>query len=338
MNILVTRLSALGDVAMMIPVVSSVAQRYPEHDFTVVSMPLVAPLFQGLPNVHFVPFEKKGKHKGFDGIIRLHKELHKKKIDFIIDLHDVLRTKLLRMLMRVSGAKVKVIDKGRPEKKALVERGFRQSEQLISSVERYRAVFASIGLTIGTINTALPFETLSSPIAIKQAFGVKHGKWIGIAPFSQHIGKQLPFNKIEIVIDYFYRQSGTSVFLFGAGKKEQEQIEKWQQRFPKIFSVVNRFPLDIEVLLMKQLDVILTMDSGNMHLASLVGTPAVSIWGATHPFAGFYGLNQRYDNAIQVDLACRPCSIFGNLPCRFKTYQCLNDIDPKTIVEKMATL
>ena len=86
---------------------------------------------------------------------------------------------------------------------------------------------------------------------------------------------------------------------------------------------------------MKQLNVMLTMDSGNMHLASLVGTPVVSVWGATHPFAGFYGLNQLPENAVQMELECRPCSIFGNIPCRFGTYECLNAINPKAIVEKM---
>ena len=335
MHILVIRLSALGDVAMMLPVVSSVAQRYPEHRFTVVSMPLVAPLFQGLPNVNFIAFEKRSKHKGFKGILRLYSQLRGLKIDHMADLHDVLRTKILRTLLSISGTKIEIIDKGRPEKKALIENGFQKSKQLTSSIERYRAVFTALGLTIGTVNGGLPFEKKCSPKEIKLAFGAKEGKWIGIAPFSQHLGKQLPLHKIETVIDYFCQQPNTTVFLFGAGKKEHEQIEQWKQRFPKALSVVNRFSIDIEMLLMKQLDVMLTMDSGNMHLASLVGTPVVSVWGATHPFAGFYGLNQLPENAVQMELECRPCSIFGNIPCRFGTYECLNAINPKAIVEKM---
>lgn len=337
MNILVTRLSALGDVAMMIPVVSSIAQRYPEHHFTVVSMPLVAPLFKGLPNVDFVGFEKRTTHKGIKGILKLFRQLQKqRKFDYMIDLHDVLRTKLLRSLFRVAGTKILIIDKGRAEKKELIEKGYLQSNQLTSSVDRYRAVFSSLGLTIGSVNSSLPFEVSTSKQPIFEAFGPKQNKWIGIAPFSQHVGKQLPLNKIETVIDYFCQRGNSTVFLFGAGTKEQVQIEEWQKKFPKIRSVVSKLPFDVELLLMKELDVMLTMDSGNMHLASLVGTPVVSIWGATHPFAGFYGLNQQDANAVQVPLACRPCSIFGNVPCRFGTYECLNAIDPKEIVEKMA--
>jgi len=336
-NILVTRLSALGDVAMMIPVVSSIALRYPEHHFTVVSMPLVAPLLKGHANIDFVAFEKRGTHKGFKGIFKLFRQLRKMRhFDYVVDLHDVLRTKILGSLFRVTGTKLLVIDKGRAEKKELIEKGHLQSVQLTSSIERYRVVFSLLGLTIGSVNGGLPFETLTSREPIYATFGTKNGKWIGIAPFSQHIGKQLPFSKIETIIDYFSRQDDIRIFLFGAGEKERQLIDDWIQKYPKTESVVDKLPFDTELLLMKELDVMLTMDSGNMHLASLVGTPVISVWGATHPYAGFYGMNQPEHNAVQLPLACRPCSIFGNVPCKFGTYECLNAIESKDIVEKMA--
>ncbi len=85
---------------------------------------------------------------------------------------------------------------------------------------------------------------------------------------------------------------------------------------------------------MRGLRVMLTMDSGNMHLASLVGTRVVSIWGATHPFAGFLGFGQSEDDCIQRDLPCRPCSIYGNKACKFGDYRCM-DIAPEEIVGKL---
>lgn len=337
MNILVTRLSALGDVAMMIPVLSSIAQRYPEHHFTVVSMPLVAPLFKELANVKFIPFDKRNQHKGMKGIVSLFRQLQKgEQFDHVVDLHDVLRTKFLRTLFRVSGVQVHIIDKGRNEKKALIENGYQQSTQLLSSVERYRNTFATLGLTIGSINRGLPFELKVSGNPIEAKFGAKLGKWVGIAPFTQHAGKQLSLYKIEKIIDYFYQQEDTTIFLFGAGKNEISQIENWKKKYPNVHSVAGLFPLDIEVLLMKDLNVMFSMDSGNMHLASLVGTPVVSAWGATHPYAGFYNPNQAEDDAVQVNLPCRPCSIFGNQPCKFGTYECLEKIEVNDIVIKMA--
>ena len=90
-----------------------------------------------------------------------------------------------------------------------------------------------------------------------------------------------------------------------------------------------------ELILMSNLDVMVSMDSANMHLASLVGTTVVSVWGATHPYAGFMGWNQKEENAVQVTLPCRPCSIFGNKPCRRGDYACLRQIEPSDIIQKI---
>jgi ADP-heptose:LPS heptosyltransferase len=89
---------------------------------------------------------------------------------------------------------------------------------------------------------------------------------------------------------------------------------------------------------MNQMDLMVSMDSANMHLASLVNTPVISIWGATHPYAGFYGFNQDESNAIQIDLPCRPCSIFGNKPCCRGDYACLRQITPEMIVKKVESI
>lgn len=72
-----------------------------------------------------------------------------------------------------------------------------------------------------------------------------------------------------------------------------------------------------------------------MHLASLVETPVVSVWGATHPYAGFYGYKQDLNNIVQAELFCRPCSIYGNKPCYRGNYECMELINPEIIVSKV---
>ena len=89
---------------------------------------------------------------------------------------------------------------------------------------------------------------------------------------------------------------------------------------------------------MSHLDVMVSMDSANMHMASLVNIPVVSIWGATHPLAGFMGYHQSLDNAVQTDMDCRPCSIYGQKPCQFGDYRCMMAITPQMIVEKIANV
>ena len=96
--------------------------------------------------------------------------------------------------------------------------------------------------------------------------------------------------------------------------------------------------MDAELALMSHLDVMVSMDSGNMHLASLVNTPVVSIWGATHPLAGFMGWGQSEQNAVQIDLSCRPCSVYGNKPCLRKDYACLHQITPAIITQRILSV
>ncbi len=336
MQIVITRLSALGDVAIAVPVVREMAIQNPEHHFYMVSMPIVAPLFRDLPNLTFIAFDKNGRHKGWLGVLKLFIELQHLKVDAIADLHDVLRTKLLRALFRISGKQVAIINKGRSDKEILTEKGYQQAHPLTPTTERYKAVFESLELKeVDLHNFSLNIETQWINTELELFYGTKRGKWIGIAPFAQHKGKQLPLDILEKVIAYFSKKEDTTLFLFGAGKTEGAQLKKWAETFSNVYSTANRFEIDEEVMLMKCLDIMLTMDSANLHLASLVAIPVVSIWGSTHPYAGFYGLNQSEDLIIQRELACRPCSIYGNKPCRFGTNECLTAIDAKHIIAKM---
>ena len=102
---------------------------------------------------------------------------------------------------------------------------------------------------------------------------------------------------------------------------------------PTIKYILEQKPRSL--VLMSHLDVMISMDSANMHFASLVNTPVVSIWGATHPYAGFMGWGQKPHNAVQIDLACRPCSIFGNKPCLRGDLACLRTISPEMVYERV---
>lgn len=150
-----------------------------------------------------------------------------------------------------------------------------------------------------------------------------------------HVGKIYPLSKQEQVISLLSERKNTKILLFGGGAKEIEVLAKWERQYPNVISTAGKLTLNSELALMSHLDVMLSMDSANMHLASLVNIPVVSIWGATHPYAGFMGWKQLPDNAVQVDLPCRPCSIFGNKPCWRKDYACLQGITPEMVVHRI---
>lgn len=335
MKLLVIRLSALGDVAMTVPVIATLARQYPNLEITVISRPFVSPLFEQMPaNVHFRGVDV-NSYKGFRGLFRLFRELKREgNYDAIADLHDVLRSKILRILFMLSKAKVAHINKGRKEKKALINRRHKIMKQLPSSFVRYETVFRTLGYPVKTDFHSIFGEEKGDSSLFQSVTGSpEDGKyWIGIAPFAAHKGKTLPDNTIIELIRDLSTHNNWRIFLFGGGRRESGLLEQWAKISPNVQSLAGKLKLSEELALMSHLDVMVSMDSANMHLASLTGTPVISIWGATHPFAGFMGWKQSTDNAIQMDLPCRPCSIFGNKPCLRKDYACLTSITPDVIV------
>ena len=325
-HILLIRFSALGDVVMTAPVVSSLAEQYPQHQITVLSRKRMAVYFQHLPeNVTFRGVDL-NDYKGLFGLHRLYRELTADGYDYIADLHDVLRTKVLRFFFWLRGIPVSHIEKGRDEKKALTREENKEKKQLKTSFQRYADVLKALGFPV-----TLEYHPMRMP---RQAED-EGENWIGVAPFAAHQGKIYPLDKMQEVVRLLAENPMNKVFLFGGGKKEREILEKWEKEIPGAESVVGKLKQEEELELMNQLNVMVSMDSANMHIASLVGTPVVSIWGATHPFAGFMGWGQDTKNAMQLDLPCRPCSIYGNKPCLRGDYACLHLISPKDIIEKV---
>jgi len=338
-HLLIIRFSAMGDVAMTVPVVSSLARQYPNIRITVLSKPFARAFFDGLaPNVSFMGADIKGEYRGVKGLNALYRRLSAKHFTAIADLHDTLRSKYLRMRFNLSRNNVEHINKHKSGRRRLCAQHNKRLEQQPTPFENYAEVFRKLGFPV-ECRFADVYEHHDPDFSVLPTEFQRQKsaeKWIGIAPFAAHIGKIYPLERMERVIQLLSQRNDLKIFLFGGGKTEKMQLDQWVAKYPLCTNVTGRLDgLKQELLLIRQLDLMLTMDSANMHLASLVATPAVSIWGATHPFAGFMGWNQSADNAVQVDLPCRPCSIYGKKPCHRGDYACLNEIQPETIVKKV---
>jgi len=339
-HILIIRFSAIGDVAMTVPVIDSLARKHPVNKYTVLSQSFLHPLFEYCPeNVQFIGIDLYNNYKGIPGMYRLYRELLKQKFDAVADLHDVLRTKLLRFFFRCSGLTVIQINKGRKDKRLLVRKNDKIFRQLIPTTERYADVFRALGQNPAPLDFRSIFDSSRGDLSsIESLTGKKSGVWIGVAPFAKHEGKIFPIDRMEQVIAYFSGKTDTTVFLFGGGVTEQAILEGWCVKYPQTVSIVGKLSLSAELVLMSHLDVMLSMDSANMHLASLTATPVVSVWGATHPYAGFYGYNQSIANIVQIDLFCRPCSVYGSKHCYRKNTECMAKITSQMVCEKIEAL
>jgi ADP-heptose:LPS heptosyltransferase len=334
-HILVIRTSALGDVAMTVPVLKQLLLKYPALQLTVLTTAGFAPLFEQLERTNIYALEKRGKHKGIIGIYRLFRELKAQyKFDAVADLHNVLRSIILRSLFKFAGVKTAKIDKGREEKKQLTSKEHKKLVQLKTSFQRYADVFAELELpfVLDTSQKVYPKQALPGNAAALFHPGKKH---IGLAPFAKHEEKMYPIEKMLVVISLLLSDPNNQLFLLGGGKDEIKMLAEWEKKFPGIVNLAGKFSFREELAIISHLDTLISMDSANMHLASLFGVPVISVWGATHPFAGFYGWGQEKENAVQIDLYCRPCSVFGNKPCYRGDHACMEQLPETRITTKV---
>lgn len=336
-HILVVRLSAMGDVAMCVPALRAVREANPDLKITVLTRSFFKTFFRDVDNIDFITPDFSKRHRGFIGLVRLAVEIKRLKVSHIADLHDIIRTKILCKLLRLSGVKVAKIDKGRKEKEAMTRKFRKVMTPLKRTIDRYCDVFKSLGLDI---EEPKPINKENRPIpeSIYLKVGAKRSEtWIGVAPFAQHKGKIYPSQSMAKVIKIL-SEKYNHVFIFGGGPYERDFSECMEQRYPGVVSVIGKLNLSEELDLISNLDVMVSMDSAAMHMSSLVGTKVVSVWGATHPNIGFLGFNQSIENAVQLELPCRPCSVYGNKPCLFNDYHCMENITPQMIsaaVEKV---
>ncbi|MCG2417405.1 glycosyltransferase family 9 protein [Aequorivita sp. F47161] len=312
-HILVIRLSAMGDVAMTVPVLHILTQTYPELKITILSRPFFKPFFEGIPNLNFLEADVYGEHKRF-GLIKLAKEAQELGIEAVADLHNLIRSKIITKFLKFKGLKTATIDKGRAEKKALIAAEGENISQLKTTHQRYADVFEKLGFPIDLKQFTPPARKRLSP-KLNGLIGVEPKKLIGIAPFAAYESKMYPLGLMAEVIRELDRSEKFRIFLFGGGKKEIKQLQQLENPFANVTNVAGKLSFEEELALISNLDLMLSMDSGNGHLAAMYGVPVVTLWGVTHPYAGFVPFNQPESNQLVADRKMYPLiptSVYGN--------------------------
>lgn len=333
-HILVIRLSAMGDVAMTAAVIKAFVAQNPDTKITMLSRAFLKPIFEDIPNVNFYAADTKRKHKGILGIYRLYKELKNLHIDAIADLHNVIRSKLLNFFFGKTPSAT--LNKGRAEKKALVAIENKVFKQLKTTHERYADVFRELGYTIDLSKLRFaPAKPLNNNLA--EIVGSTENKLIGIAPFAQHKSKWYPIDLMEKIIEALSKSKNTTILLFGGGKEEVSQLNAIASKHKNTVCIAGKIKLKEELLLISNLDCMLSMDSGNGHLSALYGIPTITLWGGTHPYAGFKPFDQPKENSFTPDLKKYPhipYSVYGNK--MLEGYEdAMRTIEPESVANKI---
>ncbi len=324
----------MGDVALTVPVLRSALEQNRGLKVTMVSNKAFEPFFYDLPNFEFYGVDLKN-YAGMPGLYRLFKELHHyQQWDVVLDIHSVMRTWALGTFFKWRRIPVFKIDKGREEKKALTRKNKKVLNQLLHTTERYVNVFNQAGIHINLVVKEAIHPSVKMPqLALNTSL-----PWIGIAPFSKHQQKEWPLNKVEELIKQLNDLGKYEIVLLGGGSKEKETLEKLASPYTQVHSLVGKFNLEEEITVVKNLELLVSMDSFNMHLASLLGVKVVSIWGATHSLAGFGPVNRNNCFTVEIpltELNCRPCSVFGSKSCHRGDFACMQRISAEMVMKKI---
>lgn len=302
----------MGDVAMTVPVLRALVAQHPQVRLTVISRAFFAPFFKDIPRTNFFAFDAQNRHKGVLGLLQLYWDLKPLQIDFFADLHNVLRSKFIRSRFAIRGTKTAATDKGRAEKKALTRAEHKIFQPLKTMFERHAETFAQLGFPIDLSKAEFPAKPKLDP-AVLDFTGEKTKPWIGIAPFAQYESKVYPKDLMQEVIRELAKENQYEIFLFGAPTEKQE-LENLAQGTTATIAI-GKLSFEQELQLISHLDLMLSMDSGNGHIAAMYGVKVITLFGATHPYAGFQPFNQPIENALTPDLEKfpkLPTSIYGN--------------------------
>jgi len=329
-KILVIRLSAMGDVAMTVPVIRALTKQHPELKITVLTRAFFKPFYRDLKHVEIFSADVKGEHKGVFGLYKLARALNKNQFYVVADLHNVLRSKMIKRFIRCK--RFISVDKGRKDKRELIEG--KVFKQLKTTHQRYADVFESLGYKVNLSNPSFPEKAILSH-QLQELLGKHTMKRIGIAPFAAHEGKMYPLCLMKQVIENLSKTY--KVILFGGGKYESEILNQYEHSFDNTINLAGKIALNEEMDVISNLDVMLSMDSGNAHIAAMLGVKVITIWGVTHPFAGFAPFNQPENYTLEADkkiFPLIPTSVYGNkYPENYK--EASGSISPETVVKKI---
>ena len=241
-------------------------------------------------------------------------DLQKLNIDAVADLHNVLRSKVIRTLFVLNGKKVAATHKDRAERKALTRAKNKVFAPVKSMINRHIDTFKQLGFSIALSNPKFP-EKANLSEEIISITGIKNQNWIGIAPFAQYKTKVYPLDLMQDVIDRLAKNKDYKIFLFGEGIEEIKKLHQLQNQHNNVIDLAGKLNLKQELDVISNLDVMLSMDSSNAHIAAMLGVKTITLWGATHPFTGFKPFNQPDEFCLTSDrekYPLLPTSIYGN--------------------------
>lgn len=335
-HILVVRLGSLSSAAMCVHALRGLVRDFPELRVTLLTHSAYEPLFATVTGVEYL-FADLPQYRGLAGKLRLWWHIQRLGVDAVADLSATPLSRLLLLSPTPWRRRVAHLDKQRLEGKALTRKFRKVMVQRTPLATRSRDLFASLGLPFCMPAPVRRTSTSGLSHAVEILSGEKQSVWIGVSLLSAHHGTCYPLPLAAKLVELLASRY-EKVFVFGEGEYQRQFCEGMQSLHPSVVSVAGKLTLSQQLELLSHLDVVVSIDNSILRLASLVGTPVISLWGATHPYLESSGYGQDPKYAIQCDLPCRPCSTSGRRRCLFGSYECMNSISPEEVFRRVKAI
>ncbi len=320
MKILILRFSSIGDIVLTTPLIRCVKEQVQDCTLHFATKQAYRGLVDNNPYLDKV-------HVLEDDINTLIQELQEEKFDLILDLHHNIRTQIIKMRLRVKSVSVNKLNW---EKWLLTQFKIDKLPNYKHIVSRYLHTVKSIGVSYdkGGLDYFIPKE---DELDIHQLFPEASVGYVAFAIGAKYSTKRLPYLKIVEICE----QIELPIILLG-GLDDSARGEEivLQGGDTKIFNACGKLNLNQSAFILKEAKLVISHDTGLMHIAAAFEKSIISIWGNTMPELGMYPYLEKSEFvAIQVkELNCRPCSKIGYKKCPKGHFKCMQDIDVNEVV------
>ena len=310
-KILIIRLSSLGDIVLTQSAVQTVRNEFPDAQIHYLTKKVYSPIvemFNCVDKIHY--WENKNA---------LLIKLRKLKFDIAIDLHSKLNTFIIKSF--VNAKQTSTYNKEHLLRRKIVKK--KTNRTISSTVDLYFTALQKIGInTEATDPKLIPINNTKVPEILNQSDGKKR---IGLFPGALHKTKQYPINQLAEFIDSVPTEWNCQFLIFGSNVERDlaEELEILTET--KIMNLCGELNLQQLVTAIDRMDVVISNDSGPMHMAAALEKPQIAIFGATHPKLGFAPMNKKAIT-LSADLQCQPCSLHGSKACPLDHFNCMKQV------------
>jgi lipopolysaccharide heptosyltransferase II len=313
-------LSSLGDIILTEPVSALIRRHFPDAVIDYITKPSFKDIVELFPEIDNVYTDYQNRS--------FLKEISAEPYDYAIDLHNKLNSRFI--LHSLKSKRKLIYRKDRHLRSLIVQK--RTAKTIDSTLSLYLSAVEGVVDISSPPDPRMQIPEISLPIRIK-----KYPLKIGVFPGASYETKRWPGEYFKTLCDRLIREKDAEVFIMGS--KSEQKLTSSIARIcgDRCHDLGGALSLNQLAVAVSQMDLLITNDSGPMHLASAYKKPLIALFGATHPKLGFAPMNPGAV-IIQKEYPCRPCSLHGGAKCPLKHFRCMQDITPADVFNTCMTI